>query len=53
VFDLTTRYGLCHRVVALKQTTLKGASMGEVITIGLDIAKCVFQVHALMLRARL
>ena len=32
----------CHRVVALEQTTLRGSSMGEVSTIGLDIAKSVF-----------
>ena len=35
----------CHRVVALKCTTLREPSMGEVITIGLDIAKSVFQAH--------
>src|SRR5262249_9418838 len=35
----------CHRVEALKQTTMREPSMGEVITVGLDIAKSVFQVH--------
>jgi transposase len=32
-------------MVASKQTTLRGAVHGEVITIGLDIAKSVFQIH--------
>ena len=35
----------CHRVVALEQTTLRGAVHGEVSTLGLDIAKSVFQVR--------
>ncbi len=35
----------CQRVVALKRTTLRGAVHGRVSTIGLDIAKSVFQVH--------
>jgi len=34
-------------VVALEQTTLREPSLGEVITIGLDIAKSVFQVHGI------
>jgi hypothetical protein len=32
-------------VVALKRTTMRVLSMNEVSTIGLDIAKSVFQVH--------
>src|SRR6202167_175343 len=35
----------CQRVVALKQTTLRGAVHGRGSTIGLAIAKAVFQVH--------
>lgn len=36
---------MCHRVVASKRTTRGEPSMGEVSTIGLDIAKSIFQVH--------
>ena len=39
------RHQECHRVVSPKQTTLRGAVHGEVSTIGLDIAKSVFQMH--------
>src|SRR5262249_60990140 len=35
----------CHRVVASKRTTRGEPSLGEVSTIGLDIAKSVFQIH--------
>jgi hypothetical protein len=35
----------CHKVVASKRTTLRGAVHGQVSTIGLDIAKSVFQIH--------
>src|SRR5580698_8988694 len=35
----------CHRVVAPKRTTLRGAVHMQITTIGLDIAKNVFQVH--------
>jgi hypothetical protein len=35
----------CHRVVALEQPHWGEPSMSEVSTIGLDIAKSVFQVH--------
>src|SRR5271157_2676074 len=37
----------CHRVVASKRTTLRGAVNMQVTTIGLDIAKNVFQVHGI------
>ena len=35
----------CRRVTASKQTRRGGPSMGDASTIGLDIAKSVFQVH--------
>src|SRR6202140_4921213 len=37
----------CHRVVASKRTTLRGAVHMQITTIGLDIAKNVFQVHGI------
>src|SRR6202163_411502 len=37
----------CHRVVAPKRSTLRGAVQMEITTIGLDIAKNVFQVHGI------
>src|SRR5579864_9121714 len=37
----------CHRVVAPKHTTLRGAVHMQITTIGLDIAKNVFQVHGI------
>ena len=37
----------CHRVVAPKRTTLRGAVHMQITTIGLDIAKNVFQVHGI------
>jgi hypothetical protein len=35
----------CHRVVALKRTTVRGAVHGRSYHDGLDVAKSVFQIH--------